>query len=75
MLLAEIDHLADSAHCQAGFGRAGLVVQAGVEYSAVMAGLVFADGVFFLDYRDLGIRKFLAQAKSGRQAYNSAADY
>jgi hypothetical protein len=60
MLLAELDHLSNSAHCQACFGRSGLVVEASVEHSTVVAGLVSADGGFFLDYRDLGIRKFLA---------------
>jgi len=55
VLLAELNHLADAAHRHACFRRAGLIVQAGVEHTAVVAGLMPADGGLFLNHRDLGV--------------------
>jgi hypothetical protein len=47
VLAAEIGHEPDSADGKAGFQRAGLVVEAAVEDTAVVRALVAAGGVFF----------------------------
>jgi hypothetical protein len=75
MLPAELDHLPDSSHRHPRFGRAGLIVQPRVEYAAVVAGLVFSDGVLFLNYRDFGVGQSLAQAEGRGQTHDAAADY
>jgi 3-deoxy-7-phosphoheptulonate synthase len=70
---AEVDHLADAADGEAGAPGSGLVVEAAVKHSAVVAALVAADAAFFFEQGDVRAGHALQQAVCGGQANDSAA--
>src|SRR5678816_2380904 len=74
ILLAERHHLADAGHCEPRLHRAGLVVEPAVEHSAIVSGLVAADGVFLLEHGDARIGKLLPEAVGRRQSDDATAD-
>jgi len=65
VLLAEGEHLANAVDGKAGFRGAGFVVEAGVEDSGVVAGLVAADGGFLFKDGDLGVREAVLESEGG----------
>jgi hypothetical protein len=71
---AEIDHLANATHGETGFRGAGFVVGTGVEDTAVMAGLMPADGGLLFEDGDFSVRKFLPQTEGRCKADDSASD-
>lgn len=74
VFLAEGNHLANAGDGHAGFEGAGLIVEAAVEDSAIVAALVAADaGLFFKD-GDGGIGERLLQAVSGAEADQATSD-
>src|SRR5262249_18285950 len=74
VLLAEFNHLADTAHRESCFGRARFVIKAAVQHAAVVTGLMPAGGILLFEDSDGGAGKALAQAKSSRQANDPTAD-
>ncbi len=71
---AELDHLPDALDGQARFDGTRLVVEAGVEHAAVVAGLVPSDGRLFFEDGDFGIGKTLPEAVSSGKSYQPATD-
>jgi len=71
---AEIRHQTDSAHGKAGLQRAGLVIEAAVEDTAVVRALVAAGAVFF--FKDADRRSGFAekQLAGDGEAYDAAPD-
>ena len=61
-------------HGQARFGGAGFVIEAGVQDAAVMAGLMGAEAIFFLQDGHATGRQAPAQFESRGQTDDSAAD-
>jgi hypothetical protein len=72
--LAEGHHLPHALYGEAGFGRTGLVVQAGVEDAGVVARLVAAHGGLLLIDGDLEVGQALLQPEGGGEADDSSAD-
>ncbi len=65
VLLTEGEHLADAVDGEAGFGGAGFVIEAGVEDSGVVAGLMAADDGFLLKDGDLGVGEAVLESEGG----------
>lgn len=65
VLLAEGEHLANAVDGEASLGGAGLVVEAGVEDSGVVAGLVAADGGFLFKDGDLCMGESVLESEGG----------
>ena len=65
VLLTEGEHLADAIDGEPGFGRAGLVVEAGVEDSGVVPRLMAADGGFLFKDGDLCVGETVLESKGG----------
>jgi hypothetical protein len=72
--LAEVHHQAHALHAQAGLEGAGLVVDAGVDDAAVVAGLVPAELGFLLAQHEFQRRKLLEQRPRRGQPDDPAAD-
>jgi SAM-dependent methyltransferase len=75
MFAAEFDHLANPAHCQARAAGTRAVVQAAMQYAAVVAALMPAGVRLFFKNRDACIGQPLLQSERGRQPDNSAAHH
>ena len=65
VFLAEGEHLPDAVDGEAGFGGAGLVVEAGMEDSGVVAGLVATDGGFLFKDGDLCMWEAVLESEGG----------
>ena len=52
VLLAELDERADATHAELGFLRPRTVVNARVDHSAVVGGLMYGQLLLLFDYRD-----------------------
>ena len=74
VLPAKSHHLADAGDGEHGLGRAGLVVQAGVQHSAVVASLVPAHGGFLFQDRDARAGQSAPQFAGGCQSDDAATD-
>src|SRR4051794_12814681 len=75
VLLAELDHLPDSADRQARLDRAGLVVDAGMQHPAVIPGLVPPDRWLFLEHGHPGRGEFLDKPQRGGKSDDSSAHH
>ena len=71
---AEGDHFAGSGDAHAGFEGAGFVVDAGVDDSTVVAGLMAGEAGFFFQDDDAGAGEGLGGLHGEGEADNSAAD-
>ncbi len=74
VFLAEGEHLPDAVNGEAGFVGAGLVVEAGVEDSGIVAGLVAADGGLLFEDGDLGVGEAVLESEGGGEADDAAAN-
>jgi 3-deoxy-7-phosphoheptulonate synthase len=74
MLAAEVDHLTNAGDGEPRFSRAGFVIKAGVEDTAVVAALMAANGGFFFKNGDAGIGETLAETPGGGESDDASAD-
>ena len=65
VLLTEGEHLADAIDGEPGLGRAGLIVEAGVEDSGVVSCLMAADGGFLFKDGDLSVGESVLESEGG----------
>ena len=72
--LAEGDHFADAGDGEPGLEGAGLVVEAGVEDAAVVAGLVLAGAALFFEEGDGGAGTGEEEFVGGGETDDAAAD-
>ena len=74
VVAAEGGHFLDAGDGEAGLQGAGLVIEAGVEDAAVVAGLVKANAGFFFENDNLTAGKTGGELEGGGQADDAAAD-
>ena len=70
----ELDHGRGSGHTEAGFQRAWLVVDAGVDHAAVVPALVAGNPAFFLQHQELEMREAASDFECDGEADDAAAD-
>jgi len=74
MLLAKLNHAADSLHRKPSFSRPWLVIEPAVKHSAVVSGLMAPRPTFFLEQKQPKPRESLKKAKGRCETYNAASD-
>jgi hypothetical protein len=74
VLAAEVGHEPDSAHGEAGFQRAGFVVEAAVEDAAVVRALVAAGAILFFKNAYRSTRFFQEQLAGDGQTHDPPPD-
>ena len=74
MLAAEIYHGSGSGDAQPRLERAGLVIDTGVDDSAVMSALVLSDVEFFLQEQEFGARESLRDYARDGESDDASAD-
>src|SRR4051794_29222367 len=73
--LAEFDHAPNSLHCQSRLLRPGLVVEAAVQHSTVVSGLMASGAAFLFENDNLDARVSAYDLMCGCQADNPRTDY
>src|SRR5947209_12600834 len=74
MLANKCQHLLQAFNCQLCFDRSRLVIKTGMEHAAVMAGLMPAEGRFFLEQKHLRAGPLPLHLVSGGEPHDAAAD-
>ena len=74
MFTAKLNHCGCARHAQLCFQGTGFVIDAGMDDAAVVAALMTADVIFFLEQKKAHARKSPRDFERHRQADNSAAD-
>ena len=73
--IAEVGQQLSAPHARLGLERAGLVIDAGVDDSAVVAGLMRRQPVLFFEHARTNARILAGDFQGGRQAENATADH
>ena len=74
VLTAELDHRGRTRNAKTGFQGTGLVIDAGVNDSAVVATLVLGYAIFFLEKQKLEARKTPRDFEGDPESHHTAAD-
>jgi len=71
---AELYHGRGTGYAEAGFQRAGLVIDAGVDDAAVVSALVAGDAVFFFENEETEMGEAAGDLEGDGEAYRAATD-